>query len=461
MAEPVSDPAARPLWWIFALVAGAVALVAVTQWLGALITGRPLIYGEGAVAHAAALLRDGAAYRDPSGAVAANYPPLYLALASLGEPLRSGRALSIASAIAVAAVIAWRSRAAGTLAGAALSLGWLALAPVAIWGAAVKPDLLAVALTVGGVAMLERSRGRDALLAGALLGLAVWTKPTALLPAAAVLVWALVAARPSFGWAVVGASVVAAIATGHAALLGLGDVWRHVVAWNALAWSAEQVVLVSVLAASTVGVLAAVAVIGGGARGIALAYLVGALGVVVLAGREGATINYLLDLAAATVFALARVAPRIRTSGGPALAAVTQIAIAFLLLSPFGLLPGREPTTGAWGRPERLEVVRALGPGHHLVEDSALLIAAGREPVVDDLFLWSRLVRAGLVDPGPVLGLVRRGELASVVSETDLERLSDAPAYERARWDPNLVSAVLDRYALERSTNGLWVYRPR
>jgi len=452
----------RALWWICAAVAAAVAVLAVAQWVGALASGRPVIYGEGAVAHAALLLRDGATYRDGSGAVAANYPPLYLALAGLGPPLIAGRAVTIASALAVAALVAWRARTAGGLVSAALGLGWLALAPVAIWGAAAKPDVLAVALTFAAVVALERSRGRGAAAAaGVLLALAVWTKPTALLPAATVLAWAFVAAGRAFMPALGGAVVVALGALSHAVLLGLDDVWRHVVTWNALAWSAEQVGLVAVLALATVGILVAATVASGGARGLALAYLIGAIGVAVLAGREGATINYLLDLAAATTFAFARIAATARDSAGVPLAAVAQIAVAFAFLAPFGVVPGRDPATGAWGRPERAEVVRALGPGSHLVEDSGLLIAAGREPVVDDLFLWSRLVGAGVVDPTPVLALVRRGELASVVSETDLDRLAQAPAYERARWDPALVRAVLDRYALERSADGLWVYRPR
>ncbi len=454
---------ARPLWWVFAVVAGALAVVAVAHWADALLTGRPIVYGEGPVAHAAILFRDGAAYRDTTGTVAANYPPLYIALASLGDPFRVGRAVTIVSAIAVAAIVAWRARDAGPLASGSLAVGWLALVPVGIWGAAVKPDLLAVALTLGGVALLERSRGggTGAVAAGALLALALWTKPTAALPALAVFVWTLFAARPAFAPGVAGFSVIAAIGVAYAAVIGPVDLWRHVVVWNALPWSLEQAVLVLVLATGTVGILVVAAARAGAARGIALAYLAGASGVVLLAGREGATINYLLDLGAATMFALARVAPRSRLSGGSPLAATVQLVVAVALLAPFGIVPGREPSTGAWGRPERLEVVQALGPGEHLVEDSGLMIAAGREPVLDDLFLWHSLSRQRSIDGSGILDRVRRGELASIVSETDLAQIDSAPAYERARWHPGLVALILERYRLERSTGGLWVYRPR
>lgn len=454
--------AARLAWAIFAAVAAALALLAVAHWVEALLSGRPVIYGEGAVANAALLFRDGTGYRDTTGAVAANYPPLYIALASLGDPFRVGRALTMLSAIAVGAMVAWRARDGGPLAAAAIGLGWLALAPVGIWGAAVKPDLLAVALTFGGVAVLERSRaGSGAIAAGALLALAVWAKPTALLPAAAVLAWAFVALRPAIAPASAGFAATAAIATLHAATIGIGDVWRHVVTWNALPWSTEQALLVLVLAAAVVGIVVAALTAAGAVRGIALAYLVGAWGVVLLAGREGATINYLLDLAAATAFAAARGAPRLRASAGFAVAASAQLAIGLWLLAPFGIVPGREATTGAWGQPERMEAVRALGPGDHLVEDSGLLMAAGRRPVIDDLFLWRALAASERVGTAPLFDRVLSGELASVVSEVDLTRLDQAPAYERARWHPGLVALILEHYRLERSTGRLWVYRPR
>ncbi len=397
------------------------------------------------------------------GATPSQSPPLYLALASLGDPFRAGRAVTIASALAVAGIVWWRSRSAGPLAAGALALSWLALAPVAIWGAAVKPDVFAVALTASGVALLERSRrsGPGAAASGALLALAAWAKPTALLPALAVLVWALARERPAFSRATFGFGLVALLALGHATAIGAGDVWRHVVVWNALPWSAEQALLVLVLAAATIGIVLAAALMAGAAREVALAYLVGSFGVALLAGREGATINYLLDLGAATSFALATVAPRLRGSGGLPVAAMVQLAIAVGLLTPFGIVPGRAPTTGAWGQPGRAEVVSVLGPGAHLVEDSGLLVAAGREPVIDDLFLWSRLVSRGAVDGEAVLDRVRTRAFASVVSEADLARLDAAPAYERARWHPGLARAILDAYALERSTGILWVYRPR
>lgn len=452
---------------MLAVVAGALALLGLARWGSALSSGLPILYGEGPVAHAAILFRQGNEYRDSTGAVAANYPPLFLALASTGEPLRTGRAVTILSTLAVSVLIAWRARPAGRGAGVGLGLTWLALAPVAIWGAAVKPDMLAVALALVGVVALEHGvrsgerTGGSALIGGALLAVAVWAKPTAALPAVAVIGWSLIRARPAGVRAFVGAAAVVVLEAADAVAIGVPDLWRHVVVWNQLPWSGEQALLLAVLGAGTVGILVVVAVLAGALRGIALAYVAGAAAVALLGGREGATINYLLDLGAAALFALAAApAVSLRSAGAPA-ALTAQIVLGAALLAPYQTLPGRTVSTGAWGRPERAEAVRALGPGDHLVEDSGLLIAEGRSPVIDDLFLWSRLAASGLIDPAPLVARVRDGSLASVVSETDLARVDAAPAYERARWDPTLVSAILDRYRLDRTTDSLWIYRPR
>ena len=109
-----------------------------------------------------------------------------------------------------------------------------------------------------------------------------------------------------------------------------------------------------------------------------------------------------------------------------------------------------------------MATVRAL-PDPALVEDSGLLVAAGREPLVDDLFLWSRLLdRGGTFNEGrALLDAVGTRRFVRIVSEADLERLDEAPAYERQRWAGSLVRQVLDRYRLERHEGALCLYVPR
>lgn len=452
-------------WSALLVIAGLFAAIAVGHWVEALWSGRPVLYGEGAVANAAILLRDGNPYLDTTGTVAANYPPLYLWLASLADPFRGGRLVTIASAILVALIIWWRARGAGSVSRAALALTWLALTPVAIWGAVVKPDLFAIALTVAGVAALDHAirpglasregATRFAVLAGALLAAAVWAKPTALLPAAVVTAYVLAFARPVFARAALGGIAVAALALAHAATLGIGDVWRHVVVWNALPWSAEQALLLGVLGLAAIGIPVALAARVAGFSGVALAYGIGAAGVVLLGGREGATINYLLDLTAATVYAIATLAPRLVQSTGFPLALAAQVVLGFAVVAPFGLVPGRDTGTGAWRTSEPGpvgvvfngdEIFALNANGTYIAEDSGLLVRRGITPVIDDLFLWSRLAEAGLVDPTPVLERVRAGEIDGILSEVELERIGEARPFERARWHPDLVAAILERY---------------
>ncbi len=449
---------ARAAWVALVVVAGAIAALAIARWAWAVTLGGPVLYGEGAVAHAALLSRDGLQYTTGAAVLdatlrpiftAANYPPLYFRVAGLGDPFVAGRIASIASTLFVAAAIAWRARAQGALIAIAVAAAWLATVPVVVWGAAVKPDLVALALTVAGVVSLSSSHRRP-LVAGILLAAAVWAKPTAALPALALAIWCVRADR---------AMAVRYLAGGIAGLVGasvllMGPTWPvvggkafrlHVIDWNALPWDPAQAGLLALVAVVTVSGLG-IPLLARLTRGPAAAYAVGAIAVMLLGGREGATINYLLDLSAAAALVLADALPRIRERAE----------------FPAGLAVQR-----AWGDPSRVDVVRTLPTGPALVEDSGLLIAAGSEPIADDLFLWSRIYAVandggGSFDEGPrLVTAVRERRFASVVSEVDLERVDRAPAYERARWHPYLVSAVLDGYVLDRKAGALWVYRPR
>ncbi|MDQ2912137.1 MAG: hypothetical protein M3T56_02665, partial [Chloroflexota bacterium] len=279
-------------WAAYLVPAAALSLYALVQWLSALANRVPVLYGEGAVANAARLARNGIAYldTDPSRFVAANYPPLYFHLASIGDPLISGRVASIASTLAIAAMVFFGARSGGRLAAVALAAGWLALAPVMIWGPALKPDLVALALTALAVVLLDRRR-ELAPIAGFALVFATLAKPTALLPMAALVAWLAWSDRATlvrfgFGAAV---AVVAAAVTVY--LDSVPDVWRHVVTWNALSWSAEQTVSVAVIGLIVIAAPLGIAAFTRGVAGARAAYLAGALAIVVLAGREGATIN--------------------------------------------------------------------------------------------------------------------------------------------------------------------------
>jgi hypothetical protein len=198
-------------------------------------------------------------------------------------------------------------------------------------------------------------------------------------------------------------------------------------------------------------------------RGTRAAYLAGALAIVVLGGREGATINYLLDLTVATALALASLAPRLRAGALFPMLALAQLVLATAIIDPLRVVPGRVPLTGAWGDPSRASIIASeVASGEPLlVEDSGLLVARGVPPTVDDLFLWSRLVERGTIDAGPILRQVASARFRAIVSEADLQHLDTAPAFERQRWTTSLANAVIQRYRLDRHEGPLWIYVPR
>lgn len=459
----MSARVARGAWLAYGAVAGLIAVLAIAKWAQAIALAGPVLYGEGAVAHAAVLARTLATYADASGPAftAANYPPPYFVLTSVGDPFVTGRVLSVLAALAIAGLAAWRARAAGPLVAAALGLGWLALSPVAIWGPAVKPDLIALAFTVVGVLALERRRPG---LAGALLVVAAATKPTAAVPLVALLVWTAWRERAllwPFARSVTATAAVIAIAF---VPFGYAGLWRHVVEWNALPWSLTSALLLAflgvVILAATLGTALASRAFGGPIG----AYAVAAIVIVALGGREGATINYLLDLAAAGSLAVAAVAPALARAPLYPAVAIANLVVAALVLDPLGLIPGGTATTGAWADPSRITSARAALASDELVlaEDSGLLLATGHRVVVDDLFLWSRLVARGSLDASALLADVEAARFTAIVSEVELAALGGAPAYERARWEPSLVRAIDARYRLaSRLPGGLFVYRPR
>ena len=451
-------------WAAYLIPAAGLALYALLQWLSVLANRVPVMYGEGAVANAARLARDGIAYLDVDASrfVAANYPPLYFHLASIVDPFVTGRIASIVATLAVAAMVFITARPAGRLAASALAAGWLALAPVMTWGPALKPDLVALALTAMAVVLLDRRRDL-APIAGFALVFAALAKPTALLPGAALVAWLAWSDRATLARCGFGAAVAVVAAAVTVYLDSVPDVWRHVVTWNALSWSLDQAVSIAVIGIVVIGVSTGIAAFAGGLRGARLAYLAGALAIVALGGREGATINYLLDLAVATMLSFAAIAPKLRPSALIPLALLAQLLVGTLWLDPLRVVPGRVPTIGAWSDPLRAGSI-ALSfhvDGRYLVEDSGLIVKTGIQPVVDDLFLWSRLVERGVIDAGPIVSQVRDGRIDSVIAQTDLEHLDTAPGFERQRWAGILVREVLARYRLAHQVGDLWIYEPR
>jgi hypothetical protein len=243
--------------------------------------------------------------------------------------------------------------------------------------------------------------------------------------------------------------------------------------------------------------------------GVLRAYLAGGFGVVLLGGHEGATINYLLDLSAASCLALVPLASArgalASARGAPAAARGAPNAAGGAPNAAGGApnaaggapnaARGARETTGATGTARDalapallagpllatllLTSVGPFGPadldahaarvavvtelperGSYYAEDSALLIAAGLEPLVDDTYVWARLVALGArVDD--VTPRVAAGGFDAIVSDVRLEALDRAAEFQRQRWPAPLVQAVLRTYTLDRAVPGANRYVPR
>ncbi|HKW78038.1 MAG TPA: hypothetical protein VJQ09_03000 [Candidatus Limnocylindria bacterium] len=439
---------------IFAGLATFVAAWNLIQWLALVASGLPIGYGEGAVVHAGQILaRGGDPYAiEPTRFVSANYPPLGYVAVALGLPLGPFTGLRVTNVVAVcglAALTAWLAR--GSPARAfGLGASLLALYPVGAWTPGDRVDLLAVALA--GAAIVALTRRGSVPLFGVLGALALAAKPTAALPLAAVLAYLLLRDRARGTRAAV-ALAVAGLAAIVIALSRFDPrgLYEHLVVYNAFPYDVRNPALLAVVGALLLGGFVVLAL--RQADPAMRAYVVGAAAVILLGGHEGATINYLLDLAAASCLALATSARGWPLWGAPVLAG--QLA-ATLLLTTIG--PFAPASLDALAM--RATIARDLPLGAYYAEDSGLLVAAGIEPIVDDSFVWARLVALG-VRSDDVTPRVASRSFAAILSDVPLEDIGRLSELERLRWPAELAREVVTHYELDRSVRGAYRYVPR
>ena len=442
-------------WVAPTTLALVLALRCLSDVVVAVMSNISLADGEGAVVHAGQLLARGV---DPysldlPGFVSADYPPLAYAVTALGVavgPFFGLRLANLLCALVVVAIIAWEAREDRVVA-VMLGASFLALYPVALWLPAARVDILSTALTLAAVQALRRHSAP--LLFGVLATLAVLAKPTSALVIGTVLVYELWreprrAVRP-----LVSLAAVAVVSLAILALrFDLRGLYTHLIVYNVLPYDVRTVALLFVVASILLGPFIVLAF--RTADGSGRAYLVGAVLVALLVGRQGSSLNYLLDLSAACCLALAPIA-RTRLRWGPAM--ITGELVATLVLSttgPFAL------GDLAVHRAQFELVARLPSSGMYFAEDSGLLISAGIEPFVDDTFDWAQRVAKGQhIDE--VTPLVERGAFDAIIAEAPLETIATGPDFRRARWPANLVEAVLGHYVLDASTAGAYRYVPR
>ncbi|MDQ2806920.1 MAG: glycosyltransferase family 39 protein, partial [Chloroflexota bacterium] len=181
----------------------------------------------------------------PQQFIAAPYPPLYYllnwpAIHLLGATFKVGRALSLAATLGVGGLlIALTRRLTGDWsAGIIAALAWGAVGMVGFWGVLVKPDMLTVALGLGGLLWLLRAAAGQGRIWGALplFWAAFYSKQTAIAAAVAACVWLILR---DWRRGVIFSAIYAAGAVAGTLLLNWwteGGYFYHEITVHALPW---------------------------------------------------------------------------------------------------------------------------------------------------------------------------------------------------------------------------------
>jgi len=464
-----------------------------------------LDYGEGIVWQQMINIAAGRGYA-PLGvfpAIVYHYPPVYhlvvsaLAGAVGGDGLATGRAVSLGSTLlsiglvgrlAFAAIPADEPRRVRLLA-AIVAAGCAASVPTIVsWAGYMRVDMLAGALSLGGLALTLRSADRSARIALASLCfvLAIYTKQTSIAAPAAAFV-ALWLARPRAAWTL----FALCAGLGLCALAGLsitthGGFLRHVVLYNLNRVDLSR----SLLLPSAIGpqiAAVAIAVLAAGAtwrrlqpthitalrRRLAseqdafaaflmLTFLLVRTALLPTILKSGASDNYLIEWwYALAVFVGIGVVPVI----GMALAGTPSPRLLLMVMAVIGLpLQGYISLLSASDRdglvmqePMRAAIVARIARSARPVisDDMALLIRAGR-PVLWEPAITAELSHAGLYDEAAFVNLVRQRRFGFFVTAGDRgDWLYDE------RYNPPTADAIDAAYPRRERHGDLVLHFPR
>ncbi len=462
----------------------------------------PLDYGEAPLVDQAMRLISGQnIYRNDLSIppyTISNYPPVYpLALAPFvalfGPELWPGRLLSTLSALATAFFLSQivqsktRDRTAGRVAGVL----FLAIPYVVGWSSLARVDLLALALSTGGLAMLVRhANTRRGLVVGALLLVAaIYTRQSYGLAAPlAACVWTW----RRHGWrrAVVLAGIVASVSLALLLVLNLttqGGFFFNIVTANVNPFHLEKLLDFWRGLRETLPILLGLGTLGIGVTAwgflttptresappdsiwpLAGTYLFAAAIAALTVGKIGSNINYLLELSAALslvagILMAAHAVPFAENS--PKAEFAIRNAIAILLVIQLGFmmrntLQGTVQDLKARRQPEvRLkdllwEVRRTNGP--ILADEFMGLLTLNNKSLYIQPFEMTQLANAGLWDQTPLLESIRTQEFPMIL----IHHFMGYPVYTE-RWTPEMLNTIFTYYTADGWAGESIIFRPR
>ena len=499
--------AGRAAFLLLALVIAYRAVAFVVHGLDAVLNPYELDYGEGIVWQQMRMMFDGRGYA-PVGsfpAIVFHYPPLFHAAAyaasAVGpDPLAAGRGVSLLSTFVCALLIgaltfataAGEPRRVRYICGGAaagIALSWF---PVLAWAPLMRVDMLACALTLGGLLLALRSLDRPKLiyLASFLFVAAVYTKQT-MIAAPAATFGVLLLVHPALAWR----GLAAATLTGLAVMAWFaaatdGGFVRHVFLYNVNRFDPKQLILIPesilrhviLVGMAGIGLAGTLAKVRGQVGGLAgwralrhrlaadapsarivmmLAYLLICTPMLLAIGKVGSNLNYHIEwMFALSLFAGLSLGLGARAlfnrADDPGLLAgcVVPAAIALqLLILPLSPYRGGH-SAELRSAMERLGTQIRQANGPVISDDMVLLLRNGRE-VLWEPAIFAELASTGAYDERPFVQKILNREIAFFVTFGD----RGSTRFDQ-RYNPAVSEAMAVAYPVKQKLGNLVVHRP-
>lgn len=478
--------------WV-ALACGAWALFRGAEYaLLALQYAAPLDGQEGMALWEAALLRSGRGLYlpvVPSYFVSAPYPPLHpLLLALFGHSVTphifwAGRVISLIAALLTAfcGFGLVRHTTGSKLAGVAAGVLILAFAPIQLWALRIKPDMVGLALTIGGLWLVARWQGENSVTdsSGSARSSDRWGLPSATLVAAAcAFVLAHFTKQTMLAGPLAAATFLAlhqwrlALRWGLLYLLLLGAAWLlldivthgqytyHIWVLHKLQWSGDRFwKLASQLRDTWPLVILGCVCLWMCVRRptVVNAYLLWAPASLIGAGVVGSHHNHLLETGVALALAGGQAIGLGLLSGGT-LRVLAPVLVGTQLLFwrlPLPWFAGDFEPDPRYSR--YIDYVRAT-PGEIMADDVGLVYAAGRPLHYDDPAAMGPAAMLGLWDQRQFVADIRAKRFSTIILAMNV--FEDGLIDPSSRWTPEMLQAVKDAYEI-KFKDTLIIYGPK
>ena len=500
-------PSGMVLAWSAAILVLAVSFGFFLRFAwGAMMFPFGMDYAEGEIWRQANAIAAGRMYGDIDAYpwIAFEYPPLFYVVAnrllrvtqaflSAGTFLEAGRLLATVSALACAGCVARlvyqggrysAGRLTSVLAAAIAALMMFTLVPVIAFATLVHVDTFAIMLSLAGVVLASAALTQPALLYPAVLAFvaAVFAKQSCIAaPAAVLLTWGLrewrLTARAYALGGVVGAAVSAWLTW-----LTAGGFLRHIFTYNINIWRLHNLLILignvvkdcsTLIELTLVAVALHWAVLAGRLRlagwrdlrtrlrsdpecaffSLTTVYLLLCAASTLLAGKNGASVNYFVETLCAGCIWLGVLVVLHIGAAGALMSRPRWQRVAFTLILPAVLIWQVLPMprtflanmTLLYGPAIRqrdmamLAAIRGIDKPI-LSDDLALLLVGGREAPIEP-FIFAELSAAGLWDEGKLVAMLQDHRFGAIITYRD----PGDPTFD-VRFRPRTAAAILKAY---------------